>query len=105
MVTKLERSYKTTTSSVGPADTDTTTVSSIKTESSTVGNRAVANPSWDLQRSKWIEDARNRFDMDVQNMRKNMFALEVSILATFSYTLKTGHVLVSFFLPIKLQFL
>ncbi|KAL7060039.1 hypothetical protein AAHC03_09395 [Spirometra sp. Aus1] len=75
MVTKLEQSYKTT-SSVGPGDSDTTTVSSIKTESSTVGNRAVANPSWDVQRSKWIEDARNRFDMDVQNMRKNMFALE-----------------------------
>uniref|UniRef100_A0A5K3EKR7 RPAP1_N domain-containing protein n=1 Tax=Mesocestoides corti TaxID=53468 RepID=A0A5K3EKR7_MESCO len=78
LVTKLEKSYKS--SSMTDAGEDAiSSVSSQNVKSTTRSSGAgplTTGSSWEFQRSKWIDDARRKFDEDVRRMRSNMFALE-----------------------------
>uniref|UniRef100_A0A5K3EJ41 RPAP1_N domain-containing protein n=1 Tax=Mesocestoides corti TaxID=53468 RepID=A0A5K3EJ41_MESCO len=81
LVTKLEKSYKS--SSMTDAGEDAiSSVSSQNVKSTTRSSGAgplTTGSSWEFQRSKWIDDARRKFDEDVRRMRSNMFALEVCL--------------------------
>ncbi|VDM33648.1 unnamed protein product [Hydatigera taeniaeformis] len=78
LVTKLEKSYK----SSSTTDTGGDTISSVSSQSvksetrSSGGGPLTGGSSWEFQRSRWIDEAKRQFDDDVRRMRSNMFALE-----------------------------
>lgn len=82
LVTKLEKSYK----SSSTKDTGGDTISSVSSQSvksetrSSGGGPLTGGSSWEFQRSRWIDEAKRQFDEDVRRMRSNMFALEVSYI-------------------------
>lgn len=82
LVTKLEKSYKTSstadTSGVGDSVSSMSS-QSLKSSTRSTGAGPLANSSsWEFQRNRWIDEAKRQFDDDVRRMRSNMFALEVS---------------------------
>lgn len=78
LVTKLEKSYKTSSTADTTGDSVSTMSSqSVKSSTRSTGAGPLAG-NWEFQRSRWIDEAKKQFDEDVRRMRKNMFALEVN---------------------------
>ncbi|KAM3187208.1 hypothetical protein ACTXT7_002761 [Hymenolepis weldensis] len=76
LVTKLEKSYKTSSTADTTGDSVSTMSSqSVKSSTRSTGAGPLAG-NWEFQRSRWIDEAKKQFDEDVRRMRNNMFALE-----------------------------